>query len=163
MRIGEKNRYTIDFPSLTRCREFLGGHPAIIWVDSNSPKSYRLSVNLCARYFQREGYSDFCHYNLDYDDAICCLFIDKSYPQAVGAACFRQREYEDIEDKFWTMHWAWLHPFIRNNGILSNCIDVFNDKFGYWYPETPHSKAMVSFISKHKLVSPPKHFIKRKI
>ena len=151
-------RYKIDFPSLTRC--FRGyRHPVFVKVTIDSPLLLRQSLLLCAKYFQREGYSDWVHYELNEDGFIGFLFLDRDYPHAVGGCIFRKREYKNLP-KFWTMHWIWLHPFVRNKGLLSEYMNKFNDVFGYWYPEYPHSKAMGAFINKYNMIEPSIYFSK---
>lgn len=149
-------KYKIDLISLTRIfRQYT--QPKIIEVNHNSPLLIRKSLLQCAKYFQREGFSDWCHFEIDEKDYVGYLFIDKDYPCAVGGCLFRKREYENLPP-FTTLHWIWLHPFVRNKGLLSEYVDFFNSRFGYWYPEHPHSKAMNSFVSKHKLINPVDYF-----
>jgi hypothetical protein len=161
------SRYKIDFPSLERLYKNCCYCPDIIEVNKKSPLIFRKSVELCARYFMREGYSDFLHYEASCDDPldpddnpIAFLFCtNSSYPpHAIGACCFRLREYYDMPEKFWAMHWAWIHPYARNKGLLFEHIEIFNKRFGYWYPEPPLSKAMSRFIIKHGLIEPKIHF-----
>ncbi len=135
-------------------------------VTIKSSLSLRLCVRQFARYFMREGYSDFLHYDIDdkQDNPVAFLFFDSQVTDRemrqmpIGACLFRYREYENVPVGFWTMHWAWIHPYKRHKGILSEHVQKFNDQFGYWFPETPHSKAMQSFIKKHKMVHPFKKF-----
>ena len=151
-----ESKFKIDFPRLSRIKIFDGR--SIIEVNKKSPVVLRKSVELSARYFLREGYSDLLHYGLHNDDAIAFLFCDYDLPHAIGACCFRFRSYTDITQRFWRMHWAWIHPFARNKGLLSTHVELFNERFGYWYPEKPHSKAMNRFIEKHNLIDPLKKF-----
>jgi len=158
----EHSRYNIDFISLTRVPRFRDlAVPLITEVSRESSTLLHQAVEQCARYFQREGYSDWKHYDeSDYNSphVVSYLFTDGNFPHAIGAACFRLREFRDLPEKIWTMHWVWIHPYARNKGLLSEHISQFNAKFGYWYPETPHSKGMTSFIAKHNIVSPLTHF-----
>lgn len=148
------NKYEIVFPSLTRIYRSLT-LPEIIKVTSDSQLLLRKSVQACAVYFQREGYSDWIHYDLEGDESISFLFADTSgHPYAYGAVCFRLREYKGYQEKIWHLHWAWIHPYHRNKGLLSKYVPLFNKQFGYWYPEQPHSKAMTNFIIKHGIINP---------
>ena len=156
-----ESRFKIDFPCLRRIKVFrdISG-PCIIKVTHKSPLILRQSLLLCAKYFQREGYSDMLHYNLDEKNFVGYLFTEPNRFHAVGGCIFRFREYNNIPEKFWTMHWIWMHPYIRNKGLLSKYVDKFNKEFGYWYPEHPLSKAMQRFVIKHKFVNPSEKFKK---
>lgn len=147
------SRFNIDFISLTRVFRGLH-HPELVEVNYYSPFLLKKALHQCAIYFQREGYSDWCHYDIDEKDFVGFIFLDNDYPHAVGGCVFRKRKYENIAEPFNTLHWIWLHPYVRDKGILSRHIDFFNKKFGYWYPELPHSRAMESFVKKHDMVSP---------
>lgn len=151
-----KTRYTIDFPKIPKkvMDNIYFGIP--VKVTGNSPLCLRKSVEICARYFMREGYSGMLHYDSmnKHDDAICFLFVDVDHDCAIGAVCFRKRKYKNVENEMWAMHWAWIHPYQRNNGLLSTHKGLFDETFGYWYPEYPHSKAMAAFVKKHNIVAP---------
>jgi hypothetical protein len=127
-------------------------------VDCNSTLLLRKALQQCARYFQREGYSDWLHYDLNESNFVGFLFMDRNYCHAVGGCLFRLRKFADINKPFFSMHWIWLHPYVRNKGLLSKHVDYFNQIFGYWYPEYPLSKPMQAFVEKHKLIAPEKKF-----
>ncbi len=155
-----KSKYTIHFPQLLKniWIHAVQGYPLV--VKDDSPKSLRRQVELCARYFLREGYSDFlCFDAEEMDGAIAILFTQYDCDHAIGAACFRQRTFENFTEQIWFMHWAWIHPFARNKGLLGDHLYLFEDLFGYWYPEWPHSAAMQHFIKKHQLKSPKAYAI----
>lgn len=152
------SRYNIEFISLTKLFRGRLSYPELVEVNYESPILLKKALYQCAKYFQREGYSDWCHYDMSEKDFIGFLFLDHNYAHAIGACIFRLREYENIPKPFNTMHWVWLHPYARNKGILSRYVDFFNKRFGYWYPETPHSKAMQAFTEKHNMVSPIIYF-----
>src|ERR1035437_1245155 len=123
----------------------------IIEVLQKSPIVFRRNVELAATYLKRGGYSDFTHYsaenfgNEDNDrNTIGYLFTDHN--DVIGACLFRLRENKD-----WVMHWVWIHPYFRSKGILSQHVDFFNKRFGCWYVELPHSKAMEKFLEKNNL------------
>lgn len=154
-----KSRYCIDFPRLPEKIMNMVHYNVPVMVTDDSPKPLRKSVEICARYFQREGYSDFLHYEADQDEgAICFLFINNDFNHAVGAVCFRRRQIQFINEALWLMHWAWIHPYDRNKGILTSNKYLFDQTFGYWYPEWPHSKAMSHFIRKTGIKSPQELF-----
>lgn len=148
-----KSRYTIEFPSLWRVYKKTLSWPRYEWVTHKSPMPLKKSLHLCARYFLREGYSDFFCYDLDEKDFDAILFLNPERCEAIGACLFRKRIHKN-DRVIWGMHWTWIHPFKRNESFLSGKIKLFNQRYGYWYPEYPHSKAMKAFVKKNNLIHP---------
>ncbi len=85
------------------------------------------------------------------------VFFDEILLVTKGACVFRFREYTNFPHH-WVMQWVWIHPYLRNENLLSRYTSVFNREFEYWYPEKPFSKGMKCFIDKNKLISPEEYF-----
>lgn len=66
-----------------------------------------------------------------------------------GACAFRLREYEGRT--WWGLQWVWVAPNFRRKGLLSSRWAMFRERFGNYHIETPLSKGMQSFLSKHDI------------
>ena len=60
-------------------------------------------------------------YLINYQDYECLY--------AVGIIGLHYNEYVDGY-KTWTLNWAWIHPFMRNKGILKNSVDYLEKIYG---------------------------------
>lgn len=126
----------------------------VIEVDARAQKRYKSAVYTLSGHMMREfGYNrqfdidergeDFCAYLFMHPETY--THSDFAYP-AVGACCFRFREYE--ENPRWALQWVWIHPFFRRRGILSMRWPWFRMYFGDFDVEEPLSDAMQGFLKK---------------
>jgi hypothetical protein len=131
-------------------------------VDETSPVGLRRAVEWIAHYFRREFGYDFVQYSVDErdedpgerDDSRDRAFLwanpttldGRGTVEAVGACCFRWRDYEDAPPGF-ALQWVWLHPYCRDRGTLTTAWPDFRERFGDFIVETPLSRAMASFLS----------------
>lgn len=131
------------------------------FVTCESPMAYRRAIELMATYFQREGGWDAAPF-----DAKEFSYHYKAYPfyrndyfprrdgyanEIFGAACFRYHYFRGQKEKnYWTLQWAWLHPYFRRHGYLTKAWPKFVQEFGpSFIPETPYSKGMKDFMFKN--------------
>jgi hypothetical protein len=139
-------------------KKFAGiNYSHLIPVTSGAPVRLLCEVETFAYYFKREEQYDFAQYNAwenmfqkEKDDCVAYLLIDNH--RAVGAACFRWRDYTNY--KGWALQWCWLHPYFRNKGILQRSWDSFVKTHGNFVIEGPYSKAMQAFMIKVGYKSP---------
>lgn len=127
-------------------------------VEWNAIRRNRDAVERLAYYFRREFGYDFVQYNADEGPG------DERYPAvaflwasmrnsfddrdvAVGATCFRWREWKDTPAG-WAMQWIWLHPYVRRKGLLSAAWPALREAFGDFDVEPPLSPAMRMFLAK---------------
>jgi hypothetical protein len=130
-------------------------------VTAQSALPLRRAVFQCARYFRHEMRYDFIQYGQDGretdPDHVAFLWPD---PQAlrfagnddvlvpaVGAGCFRWRQWQDAPHG-WALQWLWLHPYQRRQGLLTAAWPAFRDEFGDFVCEPPLSDAMKGFLAK---------------
>jgi hypothetical protein len=120
-----------------------------------SSLTMRRAVYQFARYFRMEEGYDFTQYGTDgrEDDPTCRAYLftaPDSYRSglAFGAACFRTRE-DDKGNKWEALCWVWIHPFNRRRGVMASALPVFKKQHGEFFPETPWSPAMGSFVAKY--------------
>ena len=66
----------------------------------------------------------------------------------IGACCFRPILLKDSAQECESLKWIWLHPYFRNQGILSELWPVLRENHGDFHLEEPISPAMKSFLSK---------------
>lgn len=152
-------KYTIKIPNLVNT---IGAYPGLlVEVLPSSKVRVKKTLEEFARYFKREGYSDFVHYDpAEKEDASTMrafLFTGEnaSYSTPIGGCCFRLRKYKGLPP-FWTMHWVWIHPYFRNKGVLTKRKKYFDKMFEYWHPEPPLSKSIEAFIKKNNIIEPTK-------
>lgn len=128
-------------------------------VTNSSPKQHRNAVYKIARYFREELRYDFVQYSTGEKETesslVAFLWLvpkarhlsnDFRVP-AIGATCFRWREWQD-HPAGWAMDWIWLHPYFRRQGLLSASWLKFKDEFGDFICEHPISESMKSFLLK---------------
>lgn len=129
-------------------------------VTIRSPLARRRAVYRVAAHFQRELGFGLLQYGYGGREAdpghVAFLWV---HPEAVGlpdafrvpcvgATCFRLR------DEGWAMQWAWVHPYFRRQGLLSDAWPDFVGEFGAFEVEGPHSVAMRGFLAKHSYEQP---------
>lgn len=56
-------------------------------------------------------------------------YLDYEYLYAVGIIGLCLCKDKDDND-IWTLNWAWIHPFMRNKGILKNSVDYLEKIYG---------------------------------
>lgn len=120
-------------------------------VGLRSPLAARKAVERIASYFRRECAFDFLQYSAKGDDASAFLWVGSRYigetNVAHGAACFRR-----LVDG-WMLSWVWLHPYMRDQGLLTKAWSYFEAKFGEFFVDPPLSPAMKSFLIKRNALS----------
>lgn len=140
----------IDLPPENE-REMLGD---ALMVKSTSSLESRMAMLKIARFFKREFHFDAVQYASFYDvenDDECKAYmwtVEKHHTKiksvVVGGFCFRYRDWGG-----YGLQWIWLHPYLRNNGILTRHWKLFEEKFGKnFYVEPPLSYGMQNFLSK---------------
>lgn len=138
----------IDIPN---DNEMLGD---AIRIYANDDIELRLAMFKIAAYFKRELHFDAFQYAAPYDresDDECYAYlwtIEKNTTQiksvVVGGFCFRKRDWGG-----YGFQWIWIHPFIRDTGLLKRHWHLFEEKFGKdFYCEPPYSTSMANFLSK---------------
>jgi hypothetical protein len=127
-------------------------------VHRRSRKSSLNAVETLAKYFRREFGYDLLQYSAVEaardDGTIAVLFLDSmpEKPVAVGACCFRFRQYPNTSpSKYWAMQWAWMHPYVRKSGRMSKAWPMLQKMFSPFDVEGPLSTAMTAFLSKQSV------------
>lgn len=128
-------------------------------VTNKSLKQHRDAVYKMAQYFRRELHYDFVQYGPEETESelslVAFLWLapdvrhlsnDFRVP-AVGATCFRWREWQN-HPAGWAMDWIWMHPYFRRRGLLSASWLNFRDEFGDFVCEQPISASMKHFLEK---------------
>jgi hypothetical protein len=122
-------------------------------ITPRSSKSGRMATYVLAMYFRREFQWDFVQYHHDnHGNERDRVFLWTQEPLrhdkvAVGAICFRWRDYEDAPHGL-ALAWVWIHPYLRRKGILSAYWPFFREVYGNFYVERPISTAMADFLIK---------------
>ena len=125
-------------------------------VTCDSPLRYKRAVEKMGYFFRKEtqfgvaGYEVVDCGNHPDTKTRAFLFLDRDHlehPQAIGAVCFRWREWEDA-DHCWALQWVWIHPFARRHGRLQRVWPFFEAMFGPFYVEAPYSAAMLRFLKR---------------
>ncbi len=121
------------------------GHP-IGWtvVSKESCSICRRFVYLFSRHLKFEaGYDRPCYgeYGADYDPFHLAFLIDAPShsldPKYGGFVLFRQRTTMLDTPLYWEMCGAWLHPFLRDTGLLTRAWPFFREKFGDFAVDQP--------------------------
>lgn len=128
-------------------------------VDDNQPDSIYKAVEQMAHYFKKENNYDFSQYAAFEDktnkNSHAYIWTDSNWEDdfAVGAASFRF--LADVhQSKVWSLDWVWIHPYYRNQGLLTQCWPEFVKKYGKDFRvEHPLSREMEQFLKKmnHKI------------
>lgn len=128
--------------------------PAVLRVTIRSPRAHRRAVYRLAAYFLQEMRFGVLQYGYDGDeddpDHVAFLWVHPEVvgmswefrAPCVGAACFRQREECGP-----ALQWAWMHPYFRRQGLLSEAWPTFVREFGDFAVEGPVSTAMKAFLA----------------
>ncbi|MGO8899854.1 MAG: hypothetical protein ACLQU5_16110 [Isosphaeraceae bacterium] len=118
----------------------------------SSLKSARKAAEALAYYFRREFRYDFPQYHhlerTPKKDRV--LLLSHKYTvhkAALGAICFRWRDYENVPAGL-ALAWAWFHPYLRRQGVLTAYWPVFREVYGSFYIEPPISSAMGAFLTR---------------
>jgi hypothetical protein len=129
-------------------------------VRSQAPAAMRRAVYTCARYFRREFRYDFVQYSEREEEPSARAFLWHAWEydmrhraEVWGACCFRWRTWQ-ASAPVWALQWIWLHPYLRNQGLLSATWPYFLKRFGWFDVEAPYSPAMRAFLSKVGWVRP---------
>ncbi len=147
-----KKYYDLIMPEITLPEngEMLGIAYRIKATDSYE---CREAMFMLARYFRREFRFDGIQYASlrdkedDNDVYAYALTLETNYRPTkatmIGAFVFRKREWGG-----YGFQWMWLHPFVRNYGLLTKLWRPMREKFGDFYCEPPLSPAMLNFLKK---------------
>lgn len=122
-------------------------------VDSSSPLWMHEAVYQRARAFRREFRYDMVQWDGSNERRASerwhgYLFAGNSNGTIAGACGFYHEE-SGQEAGQWGLHWIWLAPKFRRQGILKAHWDYFLSRYGDFYIEHPISEAMQGFIRKH--------------
>lgn len=143
------DRLTIHCPMLHTIKRWPND---LVPVDGKSRQSLKAFLDRFGKYIFRENHYDFPLGAPDGDRWKGYLFLGNymsgSTRQPVGAVVF---EYvtgcKDLSDRWWLM-WAWIHPYARQQGLLTKHWPAFCQEFGNFLPHGPFSKGMESFLRK---------------
>lgn len=154
------DKYTIELPIVKKSI----GHSGIIDVAKTSELFFRDSLEQFARYFKHEFRYDNMQYcaNEHTDQHVAYqgfIFTESTFDtmteedietptRLLGGGCFRNRNFKD--GPVWVLDWVWIHPFMRNKGLLTKHWGYFKSHFGEFHVEPPYSKAMEYFLKKQK-------------
>jgi hypothetical protein len=132
-------------------------------ITTASSLPMRQAVWLLASYFRREFGYDFVQYGHGGHESdekhVAFLWLGDERIRAkkrgglavsriaVGACCFRWREWADTEPSY-GLQWVWFHPFARGRGFLGDCWPWFCGAFWPFYVERPLSSGMRGFLAK---------------
>lgn len=124
----------------------------LIKVTNASPHKVRMAADVLAGYFRREMGYDFRQYAYNEDTDICdhVILISRSWGKEraiVGCVCFR---FRDEATPQLNLSWVWIHPFLRNQGLLARFWPQFRRDYGLFGIEKPISPAMQKFLERHK-------------
>ena len=75
----------------------------------------------------------------DYDDVV----------YAVGAISLLHVTIEHIDDKYWALSTAWVHPFMRCKHLLKNSVEILEKKYNPFYIKDILSREMELFALKY--------------
>jgi hypothetical protein len=123
-------------------------------VSPRSPIKVREATELIACYFRREKEYDFIQYSArekpDSKDRIF-IFTRPTIEEknlVLGAIVFRWITYNNFLPSQWSLNWVWLHPFLRNKGILTDFWPFFVELYGDFNIESPISKSLWHLLKK---------------
>lgn len=163
--------YNMKFPLLRKCKNpyqreahilEIRDDPFLV-VGPESPKSWRKEVFNLARNFKREQLYDFIPYNCQepddpqsqFDRVLVFYDSDPNNYTFWGAVGITRRVDGPIdaseEDKHfpcWALSWAWLHPWQRRQGHLTNAWPYILKMYPNLNIEEPFSPAMIGFLKK---------------
>jgi RimJ/RimL family protein N-acetyltransferase len=150
----------IKKPKLPHLRERLR-QSRFVEIDLNSPLDLRLAAEDLARCFKREMKYDFPPYTAreaEYatrdisQDRVLGFHCDidvglRGYYHLIGAVGVR-RERPPNAPAHWCISWAWIHPFVRRQGILTAAWPHILQRFPEPEIDFPISPAMQAFLRK---------------
>ena len=124
------------------------------YVDKKQPSSVYKAIEQLAYYFKREGQFDFVQYSA-YEDknnknSEVYVWVDEGWEDLFLTGAINFRFKGDIgQSKNWEAEWVWIHPYYRNQGLLSGAWKEFEKKYGKGFRcEPPISKSMEAFLNK---------------
>lgn len=123
-------------------------------IKSNDSLEARQAMRTIARFFKREFYYDSVQYAAPWDienDDECHAYlwtIEKSTVKiksvVIGGFCFRKRDHNR-----YGLQWIWIHPYLRNRGLLTQHWPYMKKKFGEdFFVEPPYSDHLQKFLDK---------------
>jgi hypothetical protein len=121
-------------------------------ITPRSMKGARKATETIACYFRREFGYDFVQYSseeqTDTRDRVILLTQNRyETKSAIGVICFRWRKYSNAPEGL-ALAWLWIHPYLRNRGILSAYWPIFREAYGAFHVEPPLSSAMKGLLRK---------------
>ncbi|MEZ8158056.1 MULTISPECIES: hypothetical protein [Vibrio] len=149
-----EDKYTIELPVFPRCLSGTG----IIKVTPSSPQDERDALEQFARYFKQEKRYIGIQYeaNSHTSNTIGFLFTENAmdiedeeyFQQGMPTRCSGGCTFQIVDD-VWVLCWIWLHPFYREQGVLSTHWNTFVSDMGNFSIESPISNSMEHFLKKH--------------
>lgn len=149
-----KDKYTIELPVFPRCLSSTG----MVKVTSSSPQEEKDALEQFAWYFKLEKKYNSKQYdaNNHSTNTVGYLFTDSAmdiqeeayYQNGMPTRCSGGCAFQKIGSD-WVLCWVWIHPFYREQGVLSQQWTTFVDDMGDFFIESPISNAMESFLKKH--------------
>ena len=120
-------------------------------VTAKSPMALREAAENCCTFFLTEyGYQrQFDRLDAD-ENYLAYLWGELAQDRVAvyGACCFRLRERR--KQRAYALQWIWLHPYARRKGHLSAAWPYFQERFGAFEVEPPHSNDMKAFLAARK-------------
>lgn len=117
-------------------------------LNDKSPMTHKKSLEEIARMFRREFQYDFIPFcansKINNDVPFLIWFNDYLRSECVGG--FHMVWVDELSN--YLLGWVWLHPYIRNKGILSMLWPKLREEFGAFLVEAPLSQTMVAFLRK---------------
>lgn len=150
-------RFTIDAPMFRMPEDGQRfGRPGEIISDWRIPSD---GEHRCRRLIERVGWFlawerdlDTAPYNANSIDPntkahLFSYDFDVGRSRAIGATCFRWREWSNHEPTF-CLEWVWLHPYFRRQGILTRSWSAYRAEYGDFAIGPPISRGMLDFLIK---------------
>ncbi|MGR5125292.1 hypothetical protein ACPV33_21520 [Vibrio harveyi] len=152
-----QDKYTISLPVFDNCLSSTG----LRKVQFDSAIEEKQALETFARYFKNEMHYDFVQYEASAhkDSCIGYLFTESAMDMCLDhhtempTRCIGGCLFSKIDDT-WVLCWIWLHPYLRNTGVLSNSWQQMCSEFGNFAIEGPISLAMKSFLDKRETDHP---------
>jgi hypothetical protein len=110
------------------------------------------------RFFKKEMHFESLPYCNEKICALGCAYLfavrpDPDLHYAIGACCFNWVEWQDAPPGY-SLDWIWIHPFYRRVGLLSKVWPFFQETYGRFWVQKPHSLAMARFLNKQGYQAP---------
>jgi hypothetical protein len=125
----------------------------LVRVVPSSPKLLRRAVQEFALCFSRE-----LHYAIQFgytDNSPYAAYLFSNWegplPRVwIGACCFRPIALNDFGPQRESLKWIWIHPYFRNQDVLSELWPGLRANHEDFHLEEPISPAMKGFLSKNE-------------